>query len=133
MDCSCGACLDAMSHKQMMKRLERTKFCPVLAGDLQSSRRLTEVVLAGCIPLFVGPPFHTLPLVTEIDYLSFSVRLTPGALPRGVPEGVSPGPVCCEQAGSGGRGQHIGAIPRGRLVLCLSAAYVQWTSQCPTQ
>ena len=39
---------------------------------LQSSRRLTEVVLAGCLPVFFGPPYHTLPLADAINYTSFS-------------------------------------------------------------
>ncbi len=62
-----------MDHGQMMQGLQRSLFCPVIAGDTQSSRRLTEIVLAGCIPVFIGPPFHTLPLAADIDYPSFSV------------------------------------------------------------
>ena len=39
-----------------------SRFCLVLVGDTQSSRRRTEVMLTGCIPVFVGPPWHALPL-----------------------------------------------------------------------
>jgi hypothetical protein len=62
-----------MDHAAMMRKLESAVFCPVIAGDTQSSRRLTEVVLAGCIPLFIGPPFHTLPMAADVDYTAFSV------------------------------------------------------------
>ncbi|GAB4814865.1 hypothetical protein N2152v2_001911 [Parachlorella kessleri] len=71
--CASGTSRRRMDHGQMMQGLQRSLFCPVIAGDTQSSRRLTEIVLAGCIPVFIGPPFHTLPLAADIDYPSFSV------------------------------------------------------------
>ena len=40
---------------------------------LQSSRRVSEVILSGCIPVFLGPPFHTLPLAELVNYQAFSV------------------------------------------------------------
>lgn len=43
-------------------------FCPVLPGDDQSSQHLTERYLMGCIPVFVGPPYHAMPLEQEVDY-----------------------------------------------------------------
>ena len=62
-----------MDHATLMAKMGASLFCPIVAGDTQSSRRLTEVVLAGCIPVFVGPPFHTLPLAADVDYPAFSV------------------------------------------------------------
>ena len=43
---------------------------------LQSSRRVSEVILSGCIPVFLGPPFHTLPLAESVNYTAFSVSMT---------------------------------------------------------
>ncbi len=37
------------------------------------SRRLTEAVLHGCIPVFIGPPWHSQPFVQELDYSLFSL------------------------------------------------------------
>lgn len=47
---------------QLLEKMRRTIFCPIVASNVQSSRRLSEAVLSGCIPVFFGPPFHTLPL-----------------------------------------------------------------------
>ncbi len=40
---------------------------------VQTSRRLPEAVLTGCIPVFFGPPFHTVPLADQLDYRSFAI------------------------------------------------------------
>ncbi len=62
-------------HPQMVQLIRRSLFCPVLPGDTQSSKRLSEVVLEGCIPVFLGPPFHTLPLASDVDYGAMGVFL----------------------------------------------------------
>ena len=41
--------------------------------DKQASRRLSEAVLAGCLPVFFGRPYNTLPLEAEVNYAAFSV------------------------------------------------------------
>ena len=69
-------CIDKhnwMDHDKLKDTLKRSVFCLVLPGDTASSRRLTEVILAGCIPVFVGPPWHTLPWSSLIDYTRFSI------------------------------------------------------------
>ncbi|KDD75549.1 hypothetical protein H632_c623p1 [Helicosporidium sp. ATCC 50920] len=71
--CSCGMCETALAHDEAMARMRRSVFCPVMAGDTQSSRRLAEVVLAGCIPVFVGPPYHTLSMPLDVDYASIGI------------------------------------------------------------
>ena len=43
-------------------------FCLVLAGDAASTRRFSEIMMAGCIPTFVGPPYHSMPFVEDVDY-----------------------------------------------------------------
>eukprot|EP00884_Botryococcus_braunii_P015597 jgi/Botrbrau1/2720/Bobra.0203s0062.1 len=54
------------SHDAFMDLLFRTLFCPVLAGDSQSSQHVVERYIAGCIPVFPGPPFHGLPFEKEV-------------------------------------------------------------------
>lgn len=51
------------------------KFCPITQGDTAASRRLTEAVLYGCVPVLIGPPFPTMPLHTIVNYAHFSVIL----------------------------------------------------------
>lgn len=48
--------------------MARSVFCPVPASNTQSSRRLSEAMLTGCIPVFIGEPFHSLPLAADVDY-----------------------------------------------------------------
>lgn len=48
--------------------MENTLFCLVLPGDAQSTRRLSEVFMGGSIPVFVGPPYHSMPFSDFIDY-----------------------------------------------------------------
>lgn len=39
-------------------KMRRSVFCLVLPGDAQSTRRLSEIFLAGCVPVFIGLPTH---------------------------------------------------------------------------
>ncbi len=71
--CACHSCSTRLSHESQMAMMRRTRFCLVLPGDTQSSRRITEVVLAGCIPVLIMPPMHTLPLAAFVDYQKFAV------------------------------------------------------------
>jgi hypothetical protein len=63
----------AESHDTLITRLSHSQFCPVLPGDSQSSRRITDIVLAGCIPVWIGPPWHTVPLAGQLDYSKFAL------------------------------------------------------------
>lgn len=51
----------------------RSRFCLITAGDAASSRRLADAMAGGCIPVFLGPPWHTFPYLPYIDYTKFSV------------------------------------------------------------
>lgn len=62
-----------ISHAAFIRDLSRTSFCLVTPGDSQSSRRLTEVMLAMCIPVFLGPPFHTIPFASKVPYRELGV------------------------------------------------------------
>lgn len=49
-----------------LKNLARATFCPVLPGDEQNSQHVVDRYLAGCIPVFPGPPYHALPFEKEV-------------------------------------------------------------------
>ncbi len=49
-------------HRQLLENMTHSIFCLIIPGNSQSSQRLTEAFLTGCIPVFVGPPWHSLPL-----------------------------------------------------------------------
>ena len=72
-ECSCSICKNKEPHSEVLDAMRRATFCPVLNGDTAASLRLSEVILAGCIPVFVGPPWHALPMVEDVDYESFAV------------------------------------------------------------
>ena len=59
----------------MIAVMEQTIFCLLLPGDSVSSRRMAEIILAGCIPVFIGPPYHNTPLSDYIDYRAASIFL----------------------------------------------------------
>ena len=71
--CACSICKNKEPHSAVLDAMRNATFCPVLNGDTAASLRLTEVILAGCIPVFVGPPWHALPLYRAVDYKSFAV------------------------------------------------------------
>lgn len=74
-------------HRSVLEQMATSAFCLILPGNSQSSQRLTEAFLAGCIPVFIGPPWHSLPLNQRVRgsipalFLSFS--LLHASLPRG--------------------------------------------------
>ena len=55
---------------QVLKTMEGSLFCIVLPGDAQSTRRLSEVFMGGSIPVFIGPPYHSMPFSDFVDYRS---------------------------------------------------------------
>ena len=71
--CACDICDNHTPHKEVMMGYRRSRFCPILPSNVQSSRRLSEVILSGCIPVFIGPPFHSLPLELDVDYRSMGI------------------------------------------------------------
>ncbi len=52
-------------HKSVLEQMANSAFCLILPGNSQSSQRLTEAFLAGCIPVFIGPPWHSLPFTQK--------------------------------------------------------------------
>ena len=71
--CSCGHCADATPHSQLLLEMASSTFCLVIAGDMPGSRRLSEIIATGCIPVFAGQPWHTLPLSSAVNYSAFAL------------------------------------------------------------
>ena len=61
-------CNNELPHRQLQKVLRATTFCPVIVGDSAASWRLTEAILAGCIPVILAPPMHAIPLERDFDW-----------------------------------------------------------------
>lgn len=57
-------------HKSVLQQMAASAFCLIMPGNSQSSQRLTEAFLAGCIPVFIGPPWHSLPLTQRVRHLT---------------------------------------------------------------
>ena len=80
------------SFEDMLNKMEHTVFCLIIPGDAQSTRRLSEIFMAGCIPVFLGPPYHTMPLAEDVNYRSIGIFFNISAYSSWLPE-VSPSPV----------------------------------------
>lgn len=64
-------------HKPYLQQMAKSVYCLILPGNSQSSQRLTEAFLTGCIPVFVGPPFHSLPFRNQVCvYASISLCIS---------------------------------------------------------
>ena len=50
-----------VKYSEMFKKMRQSIYCVVFPGDAASTRRLSEIFLAGCIPVFMGPPYHSMP------------------------------------------------------------------------
>ena len=46
----------------LLADMANSQFCLVMPGNVQSSGHLADAFFTGCIPVFLGPPFHTLPI-----------------------------------------------------------------------
>ncbi|KAI9033530.1 exostosin family-domain-containing protein [Hyaloraphidium curvatum] len=82
------------SYAESQREIASATFCPVPIGDTPSSRRLSDAVLAGCIPVFVSSPdaeMHVRPWGDLVDYRDFAVhvRVDPSAT---APHAAQPGP-----------------------------------------
>ena len=62
--------LKVQPHQGMLESMAGSVFCLIMPGNSQSNQRLTEAFIAGCIPVFLGPPWHTLPFATEVGHAS---------------------------------------------------------------
>jgi hypothetical protein len=60
-------------HVGYQQRLQQSLFCLVTAGDTDSSLRLMETMAHGCVPVLVGPPFHTMSDIWQWSDLVISI------------------------------------------------------------
>lgn len=67
--------LDRLDYGDYASLLATSNFCFLLPGDTQSSRRLSDAVIAGCLPVFLGPPYHSMPFSKKIRYQDFSILM----------------------------------------------------------
>lgn len=71
---------------QYVHNLLTHKFCIAGAGDIQSSKRTYEVVMAGCIPVLLthAPPYpdHALAFNNRVDWESFAIFVAPDSAPE---------------------------------------------------
>ncbi|PSC70522.1 putative arabinosyltransferase ARAD1 [Micractinium conductrix] len=70
---ACLGCAGAMDHKEVVRQYQSSVFCLVPPGDTPSSRRATEVIVHGCLPVFLGSPFNNQPLSSVVDFSEFSL------------------------------------------------------------
>lgn len=59
--------------EEMFTAMSHSKFCMAFPGDAASTRRLSELMLSGCIPVFPGPPYHSMPFSNHIDWQAAGV------------------------------------------------------------
>ena len=58
--------LATQPRPQLLADMARAHFCLIMPGNSQSSGRLADAFFTGCIPVFLGPPFHTLPFAALV-------------------------------------------------------------------
>ena len=59
---------DGLCTLQVLKAMKSSLFCLVLPGDSQSSRWTSQIIMSGCIPVFVGPPYASMPFPIDFGY-----------------------------------------------------------------
>ncbi|KAK9798884.1 hypothetical protein WJX73_000470 [Symbiochloris irregularis] len=67
------SCSLRMAHSELRKQTRSSQFCLLPPGDTASSRRITDIILAGCIPVFIGRPWHSMPLAGFVNYRDLAV------------------------------------------------------------
>ena len=68
--------LRTQPRPQLLRDMARSHFCLIMPGNSQSSGRLADAFFTGCIPVFLGPPFHTLPFAALVRPSTCPAALT---------------------------------------------------------
>ncbi|EFN52330.1 hypothetical protein CHLNCDRAFT_54573 [Chlorella variabilis] len=72
----CTTSKDSKSYSEVQLEMRNSVFCLLPPGDYPCSNRLSEAILSGCIPVFIGPPWHEIPFHRgEVDWASMAVFL----------------------------------------------------------
>lgn len=67
------SCKTAGWEDSVLREMSQTKFCIIVPGDTTASRRLAEIIMSGCVPVFLGPPFAPLPLDGVVNWSNFAL------------------------------------------------------------
>lgn len=89
------SCLeDEVGHAELLEvaasygEMRHAIFCLMLPGQDQATSAVAEAFLSGCIPVFVGRPWHAIPFAHTVAYNTsaffFKVEDTSGFLDREV-------------------------------------------------
>ena len=62
-------------HEGYVRRLKDSIFCLIPPGDTSASLRLVEAMVHGCVPVLLGPPFHTIFLADLWDWSNLAVPM----------------------------------------------------------
>ena len=62
-----------LRRRTIMDRMRNATFCLSMPGDSASTRRLSETIMAGCIPVFLGPPYASMPMAGDVRYRDIGV------------------------------------------------------------
>ena len=54
--------------RDLFTSMLHSRFCIAFPGDSASTRRLSEIMISGCVPIFPGPPYHSMPFSEYIDW-----------------------------------------------------------------
>ena len=63
----------SVEHGTLEAEYRQSQFCPMLPGDSAGTWRLPEVLMAGCIPVFLFPPLHAVPLPYDIAWKDIAI------------------------------------------------------------
>ncbi|KAI8107132.1 hypothetical protein M9434_001777 [Picochlorum sp. BPE23] len=74
MEDSCKAMASSGGRASMIDRMKRSRYCAILpSADRQATTQLPLAVQQGCIPVFLGPPFHAMPMVLDVEYSNIAL------------------------------------------------------------
>lgn len=73
MEDSCKA-MASGGRASMIDRMKKSRYCAILpSADRQATTQLPLAAQQGCIPVFLGPPFHAMPMVRDVDYSNIAL------------------------------------------------------------
>eukprot|EP00889_Picochlorum_renovo_P004110 jgi/Picre1/31140/NNA_006494.t1 len=74
MEDSCKAMASSGGRASMIDRMKKSRYCAILpSADRQATTQLPLAVQQGCIPVFLGPPFHAMPMVLDVEYSNIAL------------------------------------------------------------
>lgn len=74
MEDSCKSMASSGGRASIIDKMKKSRYCAILpSGDRQATTQLPLAVQQGCIPVFLGPPFHAMPMVLDVDYSSIAL------------------------------------------------------------